>query len=217
MRYLPVRKPNRLKDYDYSRNGAYFITICTKNHEELFGRIVGEATCLPQSYNPNMEPAIFTRAAEFIWERAADCRPYGLSVTLSDIGHKIEIAINNISKMYSDTFVDIYVIMPNHIHMVLIIGNGDGIGDDDGIGNDNGRQVAAPTVSTIIGNMKRVVSIQCGFSPWQKSFHDRIIRDEEEYYRIAEYIEDNPEKWIDDCYYKKGIIRWNFPEFLIFL
>jgi len=39
-----------LKNYDDSQNGAYFITICTKNHEELFGT-VGEATCLPLPLN----------------------------------------------------------------------------------------------------------------------------------------------------------------------
>jgi len=41
MKNLPVRKHNSLKNYDYSRNGVYFITICTKNHVELFGEIVG--------------------------------------------------------------------------------------------------------------------------------------------------------------------------------
>ena len=41
MKDYPQRKPNRLQDYDYSFDGAYFVTICTKNHKHLFGKLVG--------------------------------------------------------------------------------------------------------------------------------------------------------------------------------
>jgi REP element-mobilizing transposase RayT len=81
--------------------------------------------------------------------------------------------------------------MPNHLHMLIEIDI------------DHGRQVAAPTVSLVIGNMKRSVSIKIGFSPWQKSFHDHVIRNEEEYRKIYEYIENNPENWENDCFYKQ--------------
>lgn len=64
-----------------------------------------------------------------------------------------------------------------------------------------GRIVSAPTVSTIIGQMKRWVSKQIGFSIWQKSFHDHIIRNRAEYRQIWKYIDENPLKWELDCYY----------------
>ena len=157
MTVLPRRKKNRLQDYNYSQNGAYFITICTKDRKKIFGDIVG----------------------------AAICRPH---IKLSTIGESIANTIENISKIYQCVTVDKYVVMPNHVHMIIVI-------------NDNGRQVAAPTVNTIVGNMKRHVSMQAGFSLWQKSFHDHIIRDEANYLKIAEYIENTPITWNDDCFY----------------
>ena len=156
---LPKRKPNRLANYEYSTSGAYFITICAKDKHEIFGSIVGAATCRPQ-------------------------------VELSDIGKSIDNAIHTISHIYTFALVDAYVIMPNHMHLILNV--------------DGGRQVAAPTkttVNTIIGNMKRAVSMQLGFSPWQKSFHDHIIRNEDEFLRIWEYIENNPARWKEDEYH----------------
>jgi REP element-mobilizing transposase RayT len=56
-------------------------------------------------------------------------------------------------------------------------------------------------VGTIIGGYKAGVSRLCGKSVWQRSFHDHIIRDEDDYLRIAEYIQNNPAKWLEDCYY----------------
>jgi REP element-mobilizing transposase RayT len=78
--------------------------------------------------------------------------------------------------------------MPNHIHMIIII---------DSEAGDRGRS----PLQTIIRNMKAYVSKQIGFSPWQKSFHDHIIRNEEDFNSIAEYIDNNPSNWADDCFY----------------
>jgi len=154
----PKRKPNRLKNYDYSQDGAYFITVCTKDHEELFGNITVEAAfCLRQ---------------------------------LSDIGALVEIEISRLDQTYEEVSVDSYVIMPNHVHMIITICGG------------NRRQDAAPTsISRTINQWKRAVSMKVGFSPWQKSFHDHVIRNQEDYNRIAEYIENNPARWAEDRYY----------------
>jgi len=54
------------------------------------------------------------------------------------------------------------------------------------------RQIAAPTISTVVGHMKRWVSIKLGYSIWQRSFFDRVIRNEKDY--RAEYIDNNPAK-----------------------
>ncbi|MCL2047832.1 MAG: hypothetical protein FWG87_03800 [Defluviitaleaceae bacterium] len=64
------------------------------------------------------------------------------------------------------------------------------------------RTESARTVSSIVRYIKSYVTKRIGFSPWQKSFHDRIVRNEQEYYKITEYIENNPSKWEEDCFYE---------------
>lgn len=61
-----------------------------------------------------------------------------------------------------------------------------------------------PTISTVVNQMKGAVTKQIGFSFWQKSFHDRIIRNEREYRKIWEYIYRNPLTWEKDCFYRQG-------------
>ena len=114
---------------------------------------------------------------------AATCRPM-----LSKIGSVVETAILQIQNHYPMISVDKYCIMPDHIHMILSINT-----------NENGRQIAAPTVSTVIGHMKRWVSMQTGLSIWQKSFVDRVIRNDNGYRAVWEYIENNPVK-LDTAY-----------------
>lgn len=89
--------------------------------------------------------------------------------------------------------VDHYVVMPNHVHLILVITAGH-------IGTD-GRTVCAPTVSRVVRGWKAAVTKQIGVSIWQKSFHDHIIRNETDYLRIWNYIDTNPAKWREDCYY----------------
>ena len=164
MKELPKRKPNRLKDYDYSQNGAYFITICVKDkHCILWGNNVGANRVRPQ---------------------------------LSEIGNIIEKEINKIEVAYENIIVDKFVIMPNHIHLIIVIHD-----DGDGVLDIDGRTRFAPTVSRIIKQTKGLATKQNGFSIWQRSFHDHIIRNEKDYNRIAEYIENNPANWETDCFY----------------
>jgi REP element-mobilizing transposase RayT len=103
MKELPTRKPNRLKNYDYSQSGYYFITICTEERYELLWR-----------------PDVGARIA----------RP-----SLSDIGEIVKHAIENIPHVYKSVIVDKYVIMPDHIHLILIIENA------------HGRAMRAPTIT----------------------------------------------------------------------
>jgi REP element-mobilizing transposase RayT len=194
---LPVRKSNRLKGYDYSRDGLYFITICTKNHEELFGNIAVGANCV--------------RPLSTSTDRRSSTLPSRLSsdvhTQLSRIGEIIEDEITILSSTYDNIVVDKYVIMPNHVHMILFVMNCERIKDCwRTIGDESGRTQFAPTISRIVKQWKGAITKKTKFSLWQKSFHDHIIHDEEEYYRIAKYIKDNPAKWVNDRYYKKGII-----------
>lgn len=157
---LIKRKANRLKNFDYSASGAYFITICTKNRKCILSEIVG---------------------ADII-------RP--CEIQLTQYGEIVKSGIINISKIYPNCIVNHYVIMPNHIHLIITIDN------------EYGRIISAPTV---IGQFKRYVSKKCGFSIWQKSFYDHIIRDNEDYLTKAQYIENNPSKWQEDQYYKQEV------------
>ena len=109
---------------------------------------------------------------------AATCRP-----NLSTIGAVVETAILQIPEHYPMISVDKYCVMPDHIHMILSINP-----------DEDGRQIAAPTVSTVVGHMKRWVSMQLGQSIWQKSFIDRVIRNDKGYRAVWEYIENNPVK-----------------------
>ena len=154
-----ARKPNRLKGYDYSQNGCYFITICVKDRRELFWR-----------------PSVGARIA----------RPQ-----LSDIGEVARGAIENIPLIYKSIMVDKYVIMPNHIHLILLISD------------NHGRAMRAPTISTVVNQLKGYVSKQIGYSIWQKLLHDHIIRNNADYLDIWKYIDENPVRWHEDCFYPK--------------
>ena len=185
MKELPQRKPNRLQGYDYSQNGAYFVTICTKDRSELFCAIT---------------PTAITPIVGAVGNRPLDRPPYP---KLTTIGEIIENEILIMKKIRNNVSVDQYIIMPNHIHMIIVIhNNGDGNGWLNG--GENGRLPTAPTLQTIIRLWKRAISKRIGFSPWQKSFHERIIRDDEEYTRIAEYIQNNPARWQEDRFYQEG-------------
>ena len=97
---LPKRKSTRLKGYDYSTPGAYFITICTDNRKCILSNIVvGEGLCaLPKH-------------------------------TLTTIGENVEKSIQYIDNNYDGVAIDKYVIMPNHIHLIVILDDSGGRGN----------------------------------------------------------------------------------------
>ena len=129
---------------------------------------------------------------EWFWKKnvGADSIRPNCTPLLSEYGKIVEKAIQSIPKHYPDVDVDHYCIMPNHIHILISIHQ-----------NHNGRIISAPTISTIIGQMKRWASRQIGIPIWQKSFHDHIIRSREEYRQVWRYIDENLLKWELDCYY----------------
>ena len=171
-RRFPRRNQIRLRGYDYSQAGCYFVTICVKGKHEILSTIdVGARIARPNEDEADVGARI--------------ARP-------TEIGEKVEFALQQINEKYPTVILDKYVIMPNHIHMILMITQTD----------CDGRAMRAPTISTVINQFKGFVTKQIGESIWQKLFHDRIIRDEEEYLKIRKYIEENPETWLQDCYYE---------------
>jgi len=161
MSQLPKRKPLRLENHNYSSAGYYFITICAKDKQNLLGKIVGDA----HLGVPYME--------------------------LSDIGEIVHHHIESISLAYDNVKVDKYVVMPNHIHLILVVDGGT-------------PECASPTKSVVakaLNAFKSLTSRKVGRTIWQRSYHDHIIRNEKEYGKIWDYIDVNPAKWAEDCYY----------------
>jgi len=171
MREMPVRKNVRLKDYDYSQEGAYCVTICVKDKHEILWELQSNV--------------------------GANCVRPCTKTQLSKIGITIDSEINNIRNIYENVFVDKYVIMPNHIHMIIVIQNYGLVCDVE----RNGRTQFAPTLSRIVKQFKGSITKQIGFSIWQRSFHEHIIRNKEDYLQKWKYIDKNPQNWIDDEYY----------------
>ena len=110
-------------------------------------------------------------------------------VILTPHGKIVADALENIPKIYPSVRVDKSVIMPNHLHLLLSFSQLDG------------RIISAPTLSVVVGQMKRWCSKQVGYPIWQKSFYDHIIRSREDYEDTWIYIENNPKQWELDEFY----------------
>lgn len=178
---LPKRKPNRLKGYDYSKNGLYFVTICVKDrHEILWKRrndiVGGDAHIAPSPLTTNMSYDEYTRYL------------YGQKINLSDEGKTV--------KRYLETIPGIiqYVIMPNHLHLIISIEDNAQMRGDVGIAPYRKKQ----PLSQRIKSFKILVTKELGYSIFQRSYYDRIIRNEKEHRAISEYIRQNPLRWEQD-------------------
>ncbi len=158
MSALPTRKCIRLPQYDYAANGAYFVTVCTKDKRKILSDIVGAGLC---------------------------ARP---QIQLSQIGEQVQKAIIYIVQKNYNVFVDTYVIMPNHIHLLLRFDRMTG-GHGD------------PPLHKVIGELKSYTTHLYGAPLWQRSFYDHVIRGEQDYQEIQRYIEDNPLKWHLDRFF----------------
>ena len=154
---LPNRKPNRLEDYDYSQNGAYFITICTRDRKRILSQIVGD--------DAHIVPKPFGQIAEKY--------------------------IRNVPE------IEKYVIMPDHIHMIIRLDYGSmwasthtgiNVGADAHIRPKN-------KIATIVRSIKTLTSKEIGESIFQRSYYDHVIRNQQDYNDIWEYIDNNPIKW----------------------
>lgn len=124
--------------------------------------------------------------------RGAHCAPGSGFPPLSEIGETVERTLLEIPDHYPNVKVDKYVVMPNHIHFILVLEPRDG-----------GRTMCAPTptLSQVVRMMKETVTKRLGQKIWQNGFYDHVIRDEADHLRIWNYIDTNPTKWPEDEYY----------------
>ena len=223
MKYNPEihhRSSVRLKGYDYSRAGLYYITICCADRICRFGNIgmnfVGAG--LAPAHDSNAPAHLNAPAPTMILNE------YGLIAC--DEWIKLPQRFHNME-------LDIYQIMPNHIHAIIILNDpvvGAGLApahDSNAPAHlntpsqnvmdvsDNRAGVnPAPTIGVIIGVYKSLVSNACleifksrnekMDKLWQRNYYEHIIRDEISLYNISEYIVNNPLNWGKDEFFDES-------------
>ncbi len=168
---MPQRKFPRLKEYDYSSPGAYFVTICTENRKEYF-------------WKNDLD------AEKFSWSLVgANCvRPENLP--LSHAGKIVMDELERWNNTYKDVSIHSYVIMPNHIHIMVVI-----------LPDECRRPQVAPTLSRMVKQFKGAVTKKIGMPIWQKSFMEHIVRDKQDFEVRTNYIFENPLRWQFDTLY----------------
>lgn len=157
MKYDPRvhhRRSIRLKGYDYSQSGAYFVTICTNTREMLL-----------------------------------------VNDTIQDV---IQSTWNELPDRFTKLSLDEFIIMPNHVHGILVL-NGPDERDHADVRH------ARPTLAAVVGAFKSISAIaanrllgRSGTPFWQRNYYEHVIRSDEKLNQIRQYIRDNPAKWADD-------------------
>lgn len=177
------RKSIRLKGYDYSKAGAYFITICCEKHKCRFGKIIEKDMDAKMILND------FGTIAYQQWEKLPD--------------------------RFTNIELDVFQIMPNHMHWIIFLTDyvswtGASPACTNGVNDEKPKDVG-----DIVGAYKSLVSNECleifkkkypakmMGKLWQRNYHEHIIRDEESYNRISEYIINNPANWKKDKYFEQ--------------
>ena len=166
---LPKRKAMRLKNFDYSSTGAYFITICTHNRKCMLSQIVGAIHESPET-------------------------------VLTEYGKIVDEIIKNVSERCEVT-IDRYIIMPNHVHLLVIITDSEEL---RAIRESplRGRSVISKVIGYVKMNASKEIHGKYDDAViWQRGFHDHIIRDRRDYEKIAKYIYENPIRWQYDCFF----------------
>ena len=194
-----VEKQYRLPGYDYSGGGYYFVTICTQDRLNIL-RCVGTDPRVRSSYKK---------------------QPCGL---LSEFGNLCQQWWLKIPDKFPGTELDKFCFMPNHFHGILIIrykckAQTRGSAPTNYTGGSaptNYTGWSAPTVGNVIQwfktmttneyikNVKTQSWLKFSKHVWQPRFHDRVIRNEKEYWAIKRYILDNPKNWDKD---KENIMK----------
>jgi len=169
------RRSIRLKNYDYSNTGAYFITVCAYNRECLFG---------------NMQTG---------------------KIVLNQFGQIISNKWNQIPKHFLNVQLDEFIIMPNHLHGIIIIVGAKHLTKEFSKNLQYRQKNASPlhlngtkpgSLSAIMQNFQSVTTRKInqirktpGSKLWQRNFFEHIIRDEKELNQVREYVINNPLEW----------------------
>lgn len=166
---IHTRRSLRLRGYDYSSPGAYFVTVCTNNKECLFGDIVDGA------------------------------------MALNEAGNIIQTVWDELPKRYAAIALDLFVVMPNHVHGIIVLTSMSVVGAGLALPGSMGAASSAPTLGDVIRAFKSLSAIQVnrllmrtGQPLWQRNYYEHVIRNDASLDGIREYIFGNPQNWMED-------------------
>lgn len=184
------RRSIRLKGYDYSQPGYYSVTICSRNRQCIFEDIINDvgAGLAPAQLNVTLSPQknSFPNENKTIFQ-------------LTEIGYIINKNWKAIPNLYKNIDIDEFVIMPNHLHGIIIISRY----------YKRATARIAPTLGQIIGSFKskcvveylkfiRENNLNAIGNMWHRNYYDHIIRNDKELNEIRKYIKNNPSNWAKD-------------------
>jgi REP element-mobilizing transposase RayT len=197
-----LEKQFRLNGFDYSSNGYYFVTICTKDRLQILGSVVGTDLCVRSSENNNI-------CSSGTNKNTNQNTNQNNNINLSEFGNSCNRIWLNIPQKFKNVILDDFIIMPDHIHGIILIKN-----------NYQERTQRSVPTTTEFGNVGLLGQIIRWFKTmstneyingvkkhnwpkfnkqiWQTRFHDRIIRSEKEYFFKKQYINNNPKNWEKD-------------------
>jgi len=165
---MQKRKQLRLKNYNYSQNGMYFVTICTYRKECFFGKVIND------------------------------------EMKLNSAGKIARKYLKDIPQYYNGVSIDEFIIMPNHIHLIVELVDAV-VTEQCSVTTKNNKNYGL--LSKIIKSYKNAITKEINKKfgknnfKWQRSYYDHVIRKEESLQKIKEYIMINPREWKRDELY----------------
>ena len=206
---LPERKATHLKNYDYSKTGVYFVTICTEDRKQILSNIVWKSFDAPENEKAAKTKRLqkshsITTVGELLAapenerlnsnenSKAQSAFSNNYKTRLTHIGKIAEEQILNLENRYDTVKIKNYVIMPDHIHLLIFLRM------------EEGAASGSPTLHNVVRAFKSLTSRECknkfGIEKiFQRSFSEHIIRDREDYDVRMKYIHENQMRW----YYKE--------------
>ena len=173
---IPIRKELRLKYYDYSSKGAYFVTVCVKERKRLLSELIKPRVGVGALDDPKISEV-------------------NDGLLLTEVGKTVEKNLLS-SERISGVKIDKYVIMPDHIHAIIFL-------DPQEYSERQNGSSRAPTPTNrmlphVISTFKRFCGKELGCSIFQRGYIEHIIRDQEDYNTRVKYICENPLRWYYD-------------------
>ncbi|MBL7729084.1 MAG: transposase [Dinghuibacter sp.] len=168
--HIHHRRSIRLKGYDYAQAGLFFLTICCQNRACLFGEI--------RTNEPGQPPN----------------KPMHPEMILNDAGQMIAKWYYELENKFADIRCHEMIVMPNHFHCII-----ENTGTN--VGANVGRVVQwfkTMTTNEYIRGVKTLQWEPFNGKLWQRNYWEHIIRNENAYNRISEYIINNPQQWAND-------------------
>ena len=209
------RKGIRLPEYDYSSEGAYFVTVCTNGKRRILSELPtvgaddsvrpyalsGSAELADKTDRPHALPGTTVGADDPVCHHVLTDTNVGaddsvrptVPTVLTPIGKIVEHCILSLPLHNHGIRLDKYVVMPNHSHLLLRF-----------VPAEGGQ--SRPPLQKVMQSLKSVTTRKCwefGISKlWQRSFYDHVIRNETDYLKIWQYIEENPLRWSEDVFFE---------------